>query len=84
MLLPYMNSNIIFHTLAQCDTISTEYQLVPLHFEARTGHEVHDLSFQRGGKIHVFLFVLIPAYFSAESRDTDITAENISLSIYEL
>jgi len=44
---------------------STEYYLVPLHFEARTCHELQDLSFQRGGEIHKFLFILIPAFFSA-------------------
>jgi len=57
---PIWNGIIIFQTQTQCDTIATEY-----HFEARICHELQDLSFQRGGKIHNFLFVLIPAFFSA-------------------
>ena len=48
----------VFQT--QCNTIATEY-----HFETRICNEVQDFSFQRGGEIHNFLFVLIPEFFSA-------------------
>jgi len=61
---PTQKSNIVFHTQIQYDTMSAEHYLVPLNFEARTCQALKDLSFQRRGEIHNFLFVLIPAFVS--------------------
>jgi hypothetical protein len=57
---PTWNSIIIFQTQTQYNTIATVYYL-----EAKICHEVQDLSFQKVGEIHKFLFILISAFFSA-------------------